>query len=340
MPKKVTIHDVARHAGVSHTTVSWALHDDPRITDDTKQKVLESVEALDYFPAFLGRSLVNGRSKTIAVVAASFSSSFEMELMRGIEEAMDARGSEYSIQLYSTRRDKNSKLKTYQKILQGRRADAVISVNLKPGHTFVEEFKDSGVSLVLVEDEFEGVSTVYCDSRKGTELAVNHLLDRGCKSPGILVGIHDDPDGGLSPQTRYQTYLDVLNGRGITVQDAWVQEIPEYHPEDGMNALGAFLEAGCDGIFCAAGDLVALGLIKAAQSRGIDIPGKLKVVGYDDVVFSSLISPALTTVRQPLAEIGKTAYDLAQKGIEAEESRTWHAQTVVLQPELVVRETS
>jgi transcriptional regulator with XRE-family HTH domain len=63
MPKKVTIHDVARHAGVSHTTVSWALHDDPRITDETKQKVLASVEALDYFPAFLGRSLVSGRFK-------------------------------------------------------------------------------------------------------------------------------------------------------------------------------------------------------------------------------------------------------------------------------------
>jgi LacI family transcriptional regulator len=340
MPKKVTIHDVARHAGVSHTTVSWALHDDPRITDETKKKVLASVEALDYFPAFLGRSLVSGRSKTIAIVAASFSSSFEMELMRGIENAMDRDESEYSIQLFSTRRDKNSKLKTFQKILQGRRADAVISVNLKPGHTFVEEFKDSGVSLVLVEDSFEGVSTVYCDSRIGTELAVDHLIGKGCKTPGILVGIHDDPDGGLSPRIRYQTYLDRLKHHGIDAREDWIREIPRYQPEDGIQALEGFIKAGCDGIFCAAGDMVAVGLLRAARDRGISVPGDLKIVGYDDVSFSSLISPSLTTIHQPIAEIGQMAYELAEKGIKAEESRSWHAETVVLEPQLVVREST
>lgn len=340
MGKKVTIHDVARHAGVSHTTVSWALHDDPRITDETKKKVLDSVQELDYFPAFLGRSLVSGQSKTIAVVAASFSASFEMELIRGIEEAMDREKSEFSIQLFSTRRDKNSKLQTFQKILQGRRADAVISINLRPGPTFVEEFKDSGVSLVLVEDTFDGVSSVYCDSVLGSELAVEHLLEKGCRKPGLLVGIHDDPEGGLSPRTRYQTYIDTLEKHGIKWNEDWIVEIPEYQPKDGMKAMDGFKAAGCDGIFCAAGDLVALGLIKAAREQNIDIPGELKVVGYDDVSFSALTSPALTTIHQPLYDIGRTAYELATKGILAEEKQEWHAESVVLRPELVVREST
>jgi LacI family transcriptional regulator len=340
MPKKVTIHDVARHAGVSHTTVSWALHDDPRITDETKQKVLASVEALDYFPAFLGRSLVSGRSKTIAVVAASFSSSFEMDLMRGIEEAMDREESEYSVQLFSTRRDKNSKLKTFQKILQGRRADAVISVNLKPGHTFIEDFKDSGVALVLVEDSFDGVSTVYCDSKSGTELAIDHLIERGCRKPGILVGLHDDPDGGLSPRIRYETYVERLKHHGIEARDEWIVEIPQYHPENGIESLEAFVKAGCDGIFCAAGDMVAVGLVKAAKERGVAIPDELKIIGYDDVAFSSLITPALTTIHQPIVEIGRMAYELASKGIDAEQDQIWHSETIVLQPQLVIRDST
>lgn len=340
MPKKVTIHDVARHAGVSHTTVSWAIHDDPRITVETKQKVLKSVEALDYFPAFLGRSLVGGHTKTIAVVAASFSTLFEMELIRGVEEALEAGGDEYTIQLYSSNRDKNSRMKTFQKILQGRRADAVITVNLRPGHTFIEEFRDSGVSLVLVEDLFENVSSVYCDSTIGARKAVEHLIDRGCKKPGLLVGYHNDPLGSLSPKARYDTYIQVMNEREIAVDEKAIVEIPSYHPEEAIMTFRRFMDAGCDGIFCAAGDLVALGLLKAARQQNISIPDDMRIVGYDDVTFSSLTNPALTTIHQPLGKMGATAYELCVRGIAAEKEHSWFAETVRLEPELIIRESS
>jgi DNA-binding LacI/PurR family transcriptional regulator len=343
----ITIHDVAKLAGVSHTTVSWAIHDDPRLRDATKRRVLAAVAELGYTPNLSARSLVSGRSQSLAIVAASFTTVFELEVMQGLEAelANSDQAGRYSLNQYaagggSVRRDR-----IFRTLLSARRADAVIGLSLKPDEETLAEYRKAGLTLVLVEEDAPGAAVVKTDNVRGARLAVEHLLRRGARRPGLVVGAAGKPEDGLSPVERLAGFRAALEAAGLAFDPADVAFVREYRHADGLGAFAALAGRPIDAVFCAAGDLVATGVIRAAVAAGRRVPDDLPVVAYDDSFIAPLVAPALTTVRQPLQEMGAVALRFALAGLAgpaAAESAAGAAAPPprrIFDPELVVRDS-
>jgi LacI family transcriptional regulator len=333
----VTIHDVARRAGVSHTTVSWALNDDPRITAETKRRVGEAARELDYRPNLSARSLVSGKIPAIAVVASFFSSAFEMEIMRGFEERMERSLSDFAFNQYTTRGIPGKKDEVFRSLRS--RASVVISLNLVPAKSIIDQYDADGITLILIEESRAGTACVTSDNRLGGRLAVEHLVSRGRKRIGMVSGRLEGPEEGLSARERLAGYRDALRDSGLPADPRRFKEVGRYYPEEGGAAFRAMLEAApdTDALFCSAGDMVALGVLAEARRMGVRIPEEVALVGYDNIDAAALVMPALTTLGQPLRAMGSRTIEIALKAMDGEEA----GKTVeVFKPELIVRDST
>lgn len=325
----VTINDVARLAGVSHTTVSWVIHDDPRITDKTKAKVMKAIKELDYHPNYMARSLVKGKTNTIAVVAPFFSSTFELDILKGIEDGMDHSSPQYHINMYWTRGEDT---KTLQQILFGRRADAVILLTIKPEDSVIADYNKQGIPLVLIEEEAENVHVVRTNNVKGAYIAVNSLIkDSGRKKVALVV---EETEPGLSQIDRTTGYKQALEENKLPFDKNLVIGINKFRFEEGQAIFPGILESGADAVFCASGDMIAMGILLEARNRGISVPDTLAVVGFDDSQMCKLVYPTLTTVRQPLAMMGRKAWEIATSSDKSEDY-----EHVIFEPEYIVRDS-
>lgn len=335
----VTLEDVAKKAGVSHTTVSMVIHNDPRITVETKERVSRAIKELNYHPNYMARGLAKGKTNTIAVVSSFYSSFFELEILRGFHNAMNEIGEGYELNQYSTLAKAESKKNILRNILYGKRADAVIVLNLKPDKALLSEFKRNEVPLVLVEEQMKGVHVLKMNNEKGGFIATEYLLKKGRKNIAVIGGELSGEEIGISPRERLDGYKKALEAAGIAFRQELVAEIKDYSMEDGRMALRMLLEKNLntDAVFCSAGDIVACGVIAEAKERGIKIPQDISLVGYDDIMISSLVSPALTTVKQPVEKMGEDAFRTA---IEAAENKIKGAKVEIFEPELVIRETA
>jgi len=325
----VTINDVAKLAGVSHTTVSWVIHDDPRITDKTKAKVMKAVKELDYHPNYMARSLVKGKSNIIAVVAPSFSSTFELDILKGIEDGMDETRTQYNLNMYSTR---DEETKTLEQILYGRRADAVILLTIKPEDSIVNEYNRNGIPLILIEEETPNTHVVRTNNIKGAYIAVKSLIeDSGRKKIAIVI---EDQEPGLSQVDRMEGYRQALKEHNIPFSEDLVFGINKFRFEEGQEVFPKLIENGADAVFCASGDMIAMGILLEARNRNVKVPETLAVIGFDDSQMCRLVYPALTTVRQPLARMARKAWDIATSPINTETF-----ENVIFEPELIIRDS-
>jgi LacI family transcriptional regulator len=333
----ITIKDVAKKAGVSHTTVSMVIHDDKRITPETKKRVQEMIVELKYHPNYLARGLVQGKTNTIAVIAKFFSSHFEMNFLKGIEHQSGE--SEYQINQYSTRGKPGLKEQILEQILYGKRADALIALSIKPDKALFEEFRKNSIPVILIEEEMKGAHTLKTDNYKGGFLAVEYLLKKGRKKIGIIVGEINGEASGTSPADRLKGYQRALEEFNVDFDRDYVFEVKDFDFRDGKAGLAKFLSMGkkLDAVFCAAGDYTAMGLMEEARKRGIKIPQDMSVVGYDGLDLSAIVNPPLTTIKQSINELGKEAYKIA---VDAANGRLKEPKNIVLQPELVIRESA
>ncbi|HDQ26908.1 MAG TPA: LacI family transcriptional regulator [bacterium] len=332
----VTIKDVAKRVGVTPTTVSMALKNDPRISGPTKTKVLDAVNELNYYPNYIGQALVKGKTDTIAVVSSIFFAWFKMDVLNGIGRKIletKYRMNHYAIRLET--RDEE-----LRGILHGKRADAVIAISFKPGDEVLAEFKEKGVPLVLIEDTAEGYAGVKVDNFKGAYMATDYLAKKGKKNIGFVSMPYAEDRGGYNVIERFEGYKKALADNKMDIRKRSIQEINRYTFDDGRAAMSRFLEGKkeIDAVFCAAGDIVSMGMIKEAKSRGLKIPGDISVVGYDDIVMSEMVSPALTTVKQPIFEMGQAAVRMVTDSLE--HGGRGPGEVVIFQPELIIRESA
>jgi LacI family transcriptional regulator len=174
------------------------------------------------------------------------------------------------------------------------------------------------------------------DNFKGAYNAVDYLIKKGRKKIGLVVGQVSSEGVGITPKERYDAYKKALADNNMAFDDKNVIQIMEYTFEEGEQAMQEFSKRnlGLDAIFCAAGDMVALGIMDEAFKQKIDIPANLSLVGYDDINMASLSKPQLTTVRQPIEEIGKTAFKMC---VEMVETGKMEPRTVILEPQLIIR---
>jgi LacI family transcriptional regulator len=333
----VTIKDVAKKAGVSHTTVSMVVHDDKRITPETKKKVLAAIEELKYHPNYLARGLVQGKTNTIAVMASFFSSFFEMNFLRGIEQEIG--DSEYQINEYSTRGRPGVKQQIMEQILYGKRADVLISLSIKPEKSMLEEFKRSELPIILIEEEMKGAHTLKTDNYKGGFLAGEYLVKKGHKNIGVIVGEINGDEVGTSPDERLRGFKRALEDNGAVFNKDLVIQIKNFDYKDGKEALKEYLSGGAklDAVFCAAGDYVAMGFLEEAKRQGVKVPQDIAVVGYDDLEMSAIVNPPLTTIKQSITELGREAFKIA---VLAADGKLKEPKCIILAPELKIRESA
>ncbi len=300
----VTLHDVAKAAGVSHTTVSWALRADKRITEKTRAHVQSAAQALGYTPNEVARSLAKGRTHTVAIVSPSFSSAFASEILRGIEEEMAERHADFSLVQYSTGAIPARADHIYQQLLSANRADAVICLAEPPDAQTRAAFAKAKKALVVFDEHIDDTASIRGDNSKGAELATLHLLNKGCVAPGIVTSqvlangrTKCDPD-------RTSTFMRICTARGIVGKSLSIQA---FNFETGHDIARTIAREKWDGVFCAAGDMVAIGIMTGCRELGLKIPQDLRIIGYDNLLVSAMVQPALTTIEQPLELMGRTA---------------------------------
>ncbi len=341
--KNVTIQDIAERAGVTKATVSMVINQDHRITEKTRDKVLKIIKEMHYYPNQSARKLARGKSDVIAFVSARFAAPFIAALMDAFEQRAYQMGRYvHGIHPYSTQHKTEAKEEALQQILYGRTADAVVLVTIRPSEKIVAEYAARKIPLILLENTLPGSHSIRVDNVKGGFLAADYLIRKGRKRIGLINGVTQPlpgVDGVPSAMERLQGYRQALETHGLKFDEDRVVSYANYQFEEGRMGLKALLEKDpkLDAVFCAAGDIMAMGVLAEAQERGLKVPEDIALVGYDDMMASSLLKPALTTIRQPLARMGILAFETA---IEAIDGLLKEDKNLLIQPELIVRESA
>jgi len=341
--KRTTIQDIAKRSGVTKATVSMVMNNDTRITEATRKKVMEAVKALHYVPNESARKLAKGKSEVLAVLSPRFTAPYTSSFLEGIEmRALEVSKYVHGVHPYTTRNQPAVLEDEMRRILYGRKADAVMLVTQTPPEEIVQEYLRMNLPLILVENTLDPTHSVRYDNEAGARRAVEHLLERGRKRIAMIVGKQTPYEGYGSyqpPVERTAGYRKALEAHGIPFEDALVREVIHYVYEDGQEAMRHFLSSPKppDAVFCAAGDIVAMGVMEEVRRQGKSVPKDVAVVGFDDILPARFLNPPLTSVRQSAYELGVQAFDIAMDAIEGKLKEKRH---VVLDQELVVREST
>ncbi len=327
----ITIKDVARKVGVTPTTVSMVMRGDERISPPTRDKVLKAAKELNYYPNHIGRSLVKGKTNTVAVAATLYYGPFKSDLFNGIDLALSE--TKYNIMQFPSRIDQDDE--ALREIYYGRRGDGVIAVTLKPGEEIINEFRNSGKPIVMVEDTVEGLPGVKVDNFKGAYMAVENMIKKGRKKIAHVYGYKTDYANG---RERREGYEAALRDNGLAPENMEKFVSKRYCFQDGQEIYNEIAEksGNIDGVFVSAGDMVAMGIMRGAKDKGVKLPEAFSITGYDGLESGSLISPSLTTVKQPVFEMGMYAFEYLQRLMNGGANEG----IKVFEPQLIVRESA
>ncbi|SHF83426.1 transcriptional regulator, LacI family [Modicisalibacter ilicicola DSM 19980] len=328
----IRLKDVARQAGVSITTVSHVVNDTRRVAPDTLERVQRAIAELGYRPDSVARTLKSNRSHTIGMIVTTAHNPFFSEIIRGVEDHCFANG--YSLVLCNADDVENKQL-AYLQTLLDRRIDGLIVMTSRNGPAFLEALRRQGLPTILMDADPEpgqDVGVVNDDSPLGARLAIEHLLAQGFEDIALLTGPEDHPRS----RERLAGALATLTAAGI---DTPAERIVTTNllAGGGFDAMQALLEnrPRPQAVF-AFNDLVAIGAIRAIHEWGMRIPDDLSVIGYDDIELARYLTPSLTTIHQPIYELGATA--IAQLIERLEHGRPLDS-IRSLAPRLVIRES-
>jgi LacI family transcriptional regulator len=344
--KRVTIRQVAQEAGVSTQTVSRVLNDRPDVAPGTRQHVQEVIDRLGYQPSHAARSLSQGQSCSIGVVAYGIEYFGPSRAVSGIEKQASELG--YTPLLYLLRQPESADPAGPDNVariladLLSHHVDGIIWAVPEIGgnRAWVErQIPQLPVPLVFLSMEPQpGLSVVCVDNYRGGRIATEHLLDQGYKDIGLVAG----PLLWWEAKERVRGCLDALEEAGIAVEDNEVVS-GTWSAASGQRGLNELLEQrpDVDAVFIG-NDQMALGAFQAARERSLRVPDDLAIVGYDDVPEAAYFQPPLTTVSQPLFDVGCTSVKELHRLIEegGREETEVQTKTILLQPELIIRQSS
>jgi LacI family transcriptional regulator len=338
--KRVTISHVAQEAGVSTQTVSRVINNRPNVAPETRQHVLDIVERLGYQPSAVARSLSRGRSYALGIVTAGLQYIGPSYTLNGIAEQAQEMG--YSLLLEELPRFETRDVGSVLDTLLARRVDGIIWAVPQVGHNrdqLLERLRDFPVPIVLLTmHQQAGFSVVATDNRAGARLATEHLISQGYHHIGHIAG----PMDWWEAQQRRAGWENALHRAGKPVRERHSTE-GDWSSESGERAFRQLLDQypEVDAVF-AGNDQMALGMLQVACRRGLSVPRDLAVVGFDDIAESAYFWPPLTTVRQDLSKMGRTAVDQIIEAVEAahDAENSYEPKNILLRPELIVRESS
>ncbi len=299
-----TIYDVGRRAGVSRSTVSRVLNGQDEVDPKTAAAVWEAVRALNYYPNASARALVRQKTDMIGVMLAHVSDPFYEKIIKGIESVAAAR--DMGVVFYNSDDDLQNHQLLIASVLESNKVDGVIVVGSHLGDKkIILEIINRGFPMAMIERYFTEaeVPCIVTDNRAGAVLAIEHLSRLGHRRIGCITG-----------NLLYQTAIDRLEGYKATLEKLRfpVQEeliaFGGFHYEkgyEGMKQLLSLRERPTAVFAC--NDMMAFGAILAINEHGLSVPQDIAVVGYDDITFAAMFYPPLTTIRQPLFEMGSLA---------------------------------
>ncbi|KZR57684.1 LacI family DNA-binding transcriptional regulator [Pseudobacillus badius] len=303
----VTIRDVAAEAGVSVATVSRVLNNKGYVHEDTLRKVQQAIEKLNYSPNEVARSLFKRQSKLVGLLLPDITNPFFPELARGVEDELQKQGFRL---LFGNSDENPEKEQAYIETFLQNQVVGIISATQTSGMFNQEQ---PAVPTVFLDRTHEGRYTVYADGREGGKIAARELVCRGSRNITVLKG-----PGHISPvQDRFLGAVEVLAASSVDFQVIQMASLTYEEAEERAKELFRQYPA-TDGIL-ASNDMTAAAVLHEALRIGKAIPEEVQIIGFDDIPMSRLLFPSLSTIKQPVYEMGKQAAQLLLKLIKKEE---------------------
>ena len=326
-----TIRDVARLAGVGVGTVSRVLNNHPSVREQTRRRVLEAIEALNYHPDPSARRLSLRRTLTIGVIVPFITNPSVVERLRGITLGLE--GTEYDLVIFNVETVQNRD-RYFKEVVRGKRVDGLIVISLSPTDDEAERFAQADLPVVLVDAAHPRLPHVVIDDVQGGMMATQHLINLGHRRIAFLGDIHPNPFGFTASYHRYLGYMQALEKAELPYEEKYVVLGEHSRYTAYALAMGLFDQSPPPTAIFAASDTQALGVLAAAREAGYHVPEDLSVVGYDDVETAHYLG--LTTIHQPLVDSGIEGISLLMKILAGEEVPN----EIRLPLSLVVRQTT
>ena len=299
----VTLKDIAKLCGVSVATVSLVLNNKPnRISESTKKRIIDTAKELQYHPNPMALSLVTRKSNVLGLIIPDVSNLFYTEFIRQVELEAAKRG--YTIILGNTDEQGSREYEYVRTFLLRGLAGCILihsSIDMEKYDTkIIDLIRQSKLPFVLIDRQpvAGNIRNFFIDQQLGAYLATTHLINLNHKKIGFISG----PLNLDLSKMRYAGYKKALEDHDILFDESLV-EFGDWRPEGGHQAGLRLIAKGVSGIFTA-NDMMAFGVYQAAFSMALRIPQDLSVVGFDDVSFASVVTPGLTTINQPMLQIG------------------------------------
>ncbi|MGD9568281.1 MAG: LacI family DNA-binding transcriptional regulator [Sedimentibacter sp.] len=333
---KITIKEIAKESGVSIATVSMILNNkDQNITNATRMRVLEVVKKYNYIPNAMAGSLVTQKTHIIGLILPDITNPFFPGIARGAEDKANESG--YSI-IFCNTDDKLEVEEKYIVTLTKKMADGIIIAHSSNSVKMSEILERCKVPIILIDRDFYSENIrgkVLVNNLEGAYKGVSYLIEKGYKKIAFL-------SGSLKTRTaldRLYGYKKALAENNIEYDDKLVK-YGEYKIDWGKNGVNELLSENknFDAIFCG-NDLIAIGAIKELKENGLNIPGDIGVMGFDDIYLAGLVEPALTTIRQPNYKMGYKAMELLLENINSNDKNNNKnkLKTITLETEIIER---
>jgi DNA-binding LacI/PurR family transcriptional regulator len=335
---RVSIKDIAKAAGVSYSTVSRALNDSPLISQEVRSRIQEMAQTMGYTPNALAQSLLSRLTHSIGLVITTISDPFFVDVVKGVEEV--AREAEISVFLATSDNDPEKEIKIIE-TFNRRRVDGVIVAASQVGVDYANRLEEIHIPVVMINNqaagEYKNLYSIAVDDFSGGRLAVQYLTSLGHRRIGYI-GMNNRPG---SNDRRYKGYLASLEEIGIAAQQDLVYFSETTSSGDfsgdiktGQSLAPRLLEKNVSAIFCYC-DTVAAGALLACRHLGVAVPEQASIIGFDDNDLCEIVSPSLTTIRQPKRVMGQMAMEMLLKCISG-----GFVTDSLLKPTLVVRQST
>jgi LacI family transcriptional regulator len=325
---KLTISDIARKAGVSKTTVSRVLNHRPDVDEETRKKILKIIEEFNYSPSYSAKSLSTGKRNLIGLIVPSLSSFFSLEIIRGVAEGIS--DTQYELVLYTTGLSKYNE-QIYMRAIRNDLVDGIIVVLPRDQK---ESYLRSIHEIPIIAVDYSGIDIQYpritATNAMGAYEGTKYLIDLGHKRIGFITGLMDL---GCS-QDRLQGFIQAMDEADYDIDKSHIGSGSFTRASGELLAKEWLSRNEKPTAIFASNDEMALGVMDVAETLGINIPSELSVLGFDDINEARLRRPGLTTIKQPLFEMGNQA---AIGIIDLLDGR--EIQSKVLETQLVIRES-
>lgn len=338
--KKLVIKDIAKLAGVSYSAVSKTINNYPDISKETREKIQKIISKHNYCPSKSAQALRSGKNNNIAFMSGRIASHFTVDILGAIERRTFVTGKHvHGIIPYSTNYDTAIMNEIFDKILYGREAAAIVALAMNPLPGILQKHRKAGIPVILIENFMKDVHTVNIDNKRAGFMAAEYLIKSGRKNIEIICGgLKAGSKFGYSYAAveRKAGFDEALKQYGVKSGDKYLSQCGYYTISEGMEIFDRMMKKGKTpgAIFCASGDMTAVGVMESAKKHGLKIPDDLAVVGFDDSECSAFVNPPLTTIRQPIEKIGAEVFDIAVEAIRGNIKGFRH---VVVEPELIIR---